>query len=130
MGVTVGGVYANALREDVHAAREHAWTRNKRVCKSYSAGSMVRVAMVISIILWLEDRGGGGAAIASIGCTCTIAPKVEARSCGRRSAEERRSEWGSTKEHRGSHCPGSHRPHKSQRAAPRSTFQLAPINTL
>ena len=108
MRVTVGGLYASALREGVHAAHECAWTGNERLCGSYNARSVVRVAMVISTISWPEDRRGGGTAIASTGCTCINAPKVEAKSCGHCSAEERRWECGSAEERRGHHCPGNH----------------------
>ena len=74
----------------VHAARQRAWTRSERLCGSYSTESLVRVAMVISIISWQADRGGGDAAIATIGCACINAPKVEAKSCGVRNAKGHR----------------------------------------
>ena len=87
-------------RMDVHAARQRAWTGSKILCESYSAGSLVRVLMVISTISWQADCGGGGAAIARIGCACINAQKVEARSCGGRSTEEHRQGCGSAEEHR------------------------------
>ena len=92
MRVTVGEVYVSALRDSVRAAREHAWTGSERLCMLYSAGSMgrnVRVAMVrILTISWPEDRGGGGAAIASTRCACASAPKVDGTNYRHCSAEE------------------------------------------
>ena len=84
----------------MHAACQRAWTGTKRLLGSYSAESLVRVAMVISIISWQVDRGGRGAAIATIRCACINVPKVEARSCRARNAEGRRHRCGSAEEHR------------------------------
>ena len=98
MRVTVGAVSGTTLREGVHAARQRVWTWSEILCGSYSAGSLVRVAMVISTISWPADRGGRGAAIASTECTCINTRKVEARSCGRRNAEERRRVCDSTED--------------------------------
>ena len=127
MRITMGGVYASALREVVHVARQRAWTWSESLYESYSAKSLVRVAMVISTISWPGDRGKEGAAIASTRCTYINARKVEAKSCGHRSAKEHRRGCSSAEEHRRG-CGNTeerracHHPQKSQRPAPMNTF--------
>ena len=123
----------------MYAAHQRAWTGSERLCGSYSAESLVRVVMVISIISWRAFRGGGRRRhcdhrVRLHQRTEDRSEELQSHSAeGRRrlcaSAEEDQQGSSSTEDCPARHCRCIHCPRRPPRPGPIRTFQAAKLNT-